>query len=67
MSLMEIEVQEAHEFRIESNSDVAIKKISESSSCNNDFSMSKVLNSEQGTQSKIHVYETFDLYKFILR
>lgn len=55
MSLMEIEVQEAHEFRIESNSDVAIKKISESSSCNNDFSMSKVLNSEQDGLMEVYI------------
>lgn len=40
MNLIEIRVQEAHESRIESNSDVAIKTTSELSSCNNDSNMS---------------------------
>lgn len=51
MNLIEIGVQEAHESQIESNSNVAIKKISESSSYNNDSSNSNnVLNPvlEQG-------------------
>lgn len=52
MNLIEIEVQKAHESQIESNNDVAVKKISESSSYNNDSNMSNnVLNPvlDQGT------------------